>query len=111
MYQGVPRRERHGRAQAVLERLGLGDRLDHERPSSPVASSSASGSRARRDGAGILLADEPTGNLDSHSGAEVIELFHDLHASGRTIILITHDRRWPLWPNRQIHIRDGQVAA
>ena len=59
----------------------------------------------------ILLADEPTGNLDSHSGAEVIELFHDLHASGRTIILITHDPEVAAVAERQIHIRDGQVAA
>ena len=83
MYQGVGRRERHARAQATLERLGLGDRLDHE----------------------------PTGNLDSHSGAEVIALFHDLHASGRTIILITHDPEVAAVADRQVHIRDGRIAA
>jgi putative ABC transport system ATP-binding protein len=92
MYQGVARHERHARAQAALERLGLGDRLDHE-------PTELSGGQQQRVGIAraivtepaILLADEPTGNLDSHSGAEVIALFCDLHASGRTIILITHD--------------------
>ena len=112
MYQGVPRKERLARARAALERLGLGDRLSH-------VPSELSGGQQQRVGIAralvtepaILLADEPTGNLDSHSGAEVIELFHDLHASGRTIILITHDAEVAAVADRQIHIRDGQVAA
>jgi putative ABC transport system ATP-binding protein len=112
MYQGVPRRERHARAQAALERLGLGDRLDHE-------SAELSGGQQQRVGIAraivtepaILLADEPTGNLDSHSGAEVIALFHDLHTSGRTIILITHDVDVAAVASRQVHLRDGRIAA
>jgi putative ABC transport system ATP-binding protein len=112
MYQGVPRRERHARAQAVLERLGLGDRLDHEPTELSGGQQQRVGiARALVTEPAILLADEPTGNLDSHSGAEVIELFHDLHASGRTIILITHDPEVAAVADRQIHIRDGQVAA
>ncbi len=112
MYQGVPRRERHARAQAVLERLGLGDRLDHEPTELSGGQQQRVGiARALVTEPAILLADEPTGNLDSHSGAEVIELFHDLHASGRTIILITHDAEVAAVADRQIHIRDGQVAA
>jgi putative ABC transport system ATP-binding protein len=112
MYQGVPRRERHARAQAALERLGLGDRLDHE-------PTELSGGQQQRVGIAraivtepaILLADEPTGNLDSHSGAEVIALFHNLHASGRTIILITHDVDVAAVASRQVHLRDGRIAA
>jgi len=112
MYQGVPRHERHARAQVALERLGLGDRLDHE-------PSELSGGQQQRVGIAraivtepaILLADEPTGNLDSHSGAEVIALFHDLHASGRTIILITHDVDVAAVASRQVHLRDGRIAA
>ncbi len=112
MYQGVPRRERHARAQAVLERLGLGDRLHHEPTELSGGQQQRVGiARALVTEPAILLADEPTGNLDSHSGAEVIELFHDLHASGRTIILITHDPEVAAVAERQIHIRDGQVAA
>jgi len=112
MYQGVPRRERHARAQAALERLGLGDRLDHE-------PAELSGGQQQRVGIAraivtepaILLADEPTGNLDSHSGDEVIALFHGLHASGRTIILITHDVDVAAVASRQVHLRDGRIAA
>ena len=112
MYQGIPRRERHARAQAVLERLGLGDRLHHEPTELSGGQQQRVGiARALVTEPAILLADEPTGNLDSHSGAEVIELFHDLHASGRTIILITHDPEVAAVADRQIHIRDGQVAA
>jgi putative ABC transport system ATP-binding protein len=112
MYQGIPRRERHARAQAVLERLGLGDRLHHEPTELSGGQQQRVGiARALVTEPAILLADEPTGNLDSHSGAEVIELFHDLHASGRTIILITHDAEVAAVADRQVHIRDGQVAA
>ena len=112
MYQGVPRRERHVRAQAVLERLGLGDRLDHEPTELSGGQQQRVGiARALITEPAILLADEPTGNLDSHSGAEVIDLFHALHASGRTIILITHDPEVAAVADRQIHIRDGRVAA
>ena len=112
MYQGVRRHERHARAQAALERLGLGDRLDHE-------PAELSGGQQQRVGIAraivtepaILLADEPTGNLDSHSGAEVIALFHALHSSGRTIILITHDVDVAAVASRQVHLRDGRIAA
>ena len=112
MYQGVPRRERHARARATLERLGLGDRMDHE----PAELSGSQQQRVRIARAlvtepAIILADEPTGNLDSHSGAEVIALFHALHASGRTIILITHDVDVAAVASRQVHLRDGRIAA
>jgi putative ABC transport system ATP-binding protein len=111
-YQGVGRRERLERAQAALERLGLGDRLHH-------LPTELSGGQQQRVGIAralvtepaLLLADEPTGNLDSHSGAEVIELFHQLHSTGRTIVLITHDADVATVADRQVHIRDGRIAA
>jgi putative ABC transport system ATP-binding protein len=112
MYQGVPRHERYARAQAALERLGLGDRLDHEPAELSGGQQQRVGiARALVTEPAILLADEPTGNLDSHSGAEVIALFHDLHASGRTIILITHDVDVAAVASRQVHLRDGRIAA
>src|SRR5664279_5132076 len=110
MYQGVPRRERLMRAQAALERLGLGDRLSH-------VPSELSGGQQQRVGIAralvtepaLILADEPTGNLDSHSGAEVLSIFKDLHALGRTIVLITHDIEVATAANRGVHIRGGQL--
>jgi putative ABC transport system ATP-binding protein len=111
MYQGVPKRERLHRAQAALERLGLGDRIHHE-------PSELSGGQQQRVGIAralvtepaLILADEPTGNLDSHSGAEVLELFRDLHAIGRTIVLITHDTDVATAADRAVHIRDGRLS-
>jgi putative ABC transport system ATP-binding protein len=110
MYQGVPRKERLERAQNTLERLGLGDRLSH-------VPSELSGGQQQRVGIAralvaepaMILADEPTGNLDSHSGAEVLELFKDLHSLGRTIVLITHDVDVAQAADRAVHIRDGRL--
>jgi putative ABC transport system ATP-binding protein len=110
MYQGVGRKERLQRAQVALERLGLGDRLHHE-------PSELSGGQQQRVGIAralvtepaLILADEPTGNLDSHSGAEVLGLFRDLHALGRTIVLITHDIDVAAAADRAVHLRDGQL--
>ena len=110
MYQGVGKKERLARAAMALERLGLGDRLDHE-------PSELSGGQQQRVGIAralvtepaLILADEPTGNLDSHSGAEVLELFRDLHAIGRTIVLITHDTDVAAAADREVHLRDGQL--
>ncbi len=112
MYQGVARRERQAKAREMLERLGLGDRLDHE-------PSELSGGQQQRVGIAralvtepaIVLADEPTGNLDSHSGDEVMSILRQLHAAGRTIILITHDIEVAEAADRQVHIRDGRIAA
>jgi len=110
MYQGVGRKERMARAAMALERLGLGDRMDHE-------PSELSGGQQQRVGIAralvtepaLILADEPTGNLDSHSGAEVLQLFRDLHAIGRTIVLITHDTDVAAAADRAVHLRDGQL--
>jgi putative ABC transport system ATP-binding protein len=112
MYQGIPRRERLERARTVLERLGLGDRLSH-------IPSELSGGQQQRVGIAralvtepaLILADEPTGNLDSHAGAEVLELFQDLHSLGRSIVLITHDVEVAQAADRAVHLRDGRLQA
>jgi len=112
LYHGVPARERRARARVALERLGLGERLDHE-PSelSGGQQQRVAIARALVTDPPLILADEPTGNLDSHSGREVMELFHALHRAGRTVVLITHDQEVADAASRQVHIRDGMVAA
>jgi putative ABC transport system ATP-binding protein len=112
LYQNVSRRERAVRAVAALERLGLGDRLDHE-PSelSGGQQQRVAIARAIVTDPAMLLADEPTGNLDSASGREVMGLLHELNEAGRTIVLITHDAEVAGAANRQIHLLDGRIAA
>jgi putative ABC transport system ATP-binding protein len=112
LYQGLRRAESRRRAALALERLGLGDRSGH-------LPSELSGGQQQRvaiaraivTDPAMLLADEPTGNLDSASGAEVIELIHDLHGGGRTIVLITHDADVAAHADHQVHLRDGRIAA
>jgi putative ABC transport system ATP-binding protein len=108
LYQGVGRRERLARAAAVLERLGLADRATHE-PSelSGGQQQRVAIARALVGGPALILADEPTGNLDSASGAEVIELLHELNATGTTVVLITHDADVAAHARRQVHVLDG----
>jgi putative ABC transport system ATP-binding protein len=112
LYQGIGRRERVARATAALERLGLGDRLDHE-PSelSGGQQQRVAVARAIVTDPALILADEPTGNLDSASGRDVLSVLRELHASGRTIVLITHDADVAASATRQVHIRDGRLAA
>jgi len=112
LYQGVGRRERHARAAAALERMGLGDRMDHE-PSelSGGQQQRVAIARALVTNPRLLLADEPTGNLDSHAGEEVLQLFHELNDQGATIVLITHDSDVAVRAGRQVHVRDGRIAA
>jgi putative ABC transport system ATP-binding protein len=112
LYQGVGRRERHARAVAVLERLGLADRLTHE-PSelSGGQQQRVAIARALVTEPALILADEPTGNLDSAAGADVLAILRELHAAGRTIVLITHDPAVAAAAGRQVHIADGRLAA
>jgi putative ABC transport system ATP-binding protein len=112
LYQGIGRKERTRRAATALERLGLGDRLRHEPTElSGGQQQRVAIARALVTDPALLLADEPTGNLDSHSGADVMHLFHELHRSGRTIVLITHDASVAAAASRQVHIADGLVVA
>ncbi len=111
-YQGIGRRERTRRATAALELLGLGDRLDHEPTElSGGQQQRVAIARALVTEPALLLADEPTGNLDTHSGAEVMGLLRDLHRSGRTVVLITHDADVAAGADRQVHVRDGRLVA
>ena len=112
LYQGVPKRERIARAQAALDRMGLADRMGHE-PSelSGGQQQRVAIARALVTEPRLILADEPTGNLDSSTGEEVLGLFRELNAAGVTIVLITHDSDVAVRATRQIHVRDGRIAA
>ncbi len=112
LYQGVRRAERMRRARATLERLGLGDRVDHEPTElSGGQQQRVAVARALVTEPALILADEPTGNLDSHAGAEVTALLRELHRTGRTVVLITHDVDVAATADRQIHLLDGRLAA
>ncbi len=112
LYQGIGRRERDRRARAALERLGLGDRFDHEPTElSGGQQQRVAIARALVTEPALILADEPTGNLDSVSGAEVMALLHELHGAGRTIVLITHEAEVAASAGRQVHVRDGRLVA
>lgn len=110
LYTGTSLRARRKRAAAALERVGLGHRLDH-RPNemSGGEQQRVAVARAVAGEPPLLLADEPTGNLDSTSGAEVLRILRDLHASGTTIAVITHDAEIAAWCPRQVRLRDGRI--
>ena len=111
VYAGMPTEQRHDRASALLERLGLSERQTN-RPHqlSGGQQQRVSIARALMNGGHIILADEPTGALDSQSGKEVMALFHELADAGHTIILITHDRSVAAQARRVIEILDGQIV-
>jgi putative ABC transport system ATP-binding protein len=112
LYTGLPLAERRRLAQQVLERVGLADRA-HHRPNelSGGQSQRVAVARALVGRPSILLADEPTGALDSESGASVLELLRELHETGTTIVVITHDHDVANMLPRQVHIRDGQIES
>ncbi|MFN2338574.1 MAG: ATP-binding cassette domain-containing protein, partial [Gammaproteobacteria bacterium] len=112
VYSGMPPAERHGRARRLLADLGLAERLDH-RPSqlSGGQQQRVSIARALMNGGRVILADEPTGALDSQSGTEVMRLLTELSNQGHTIILITHEREVAEHASRVIEIRDGRILA
>jgi putative ABC transport system ATP-binding protein len=111
-YARVPDADAPARARALLERIGLGQRLDHlPGQLSGGQLQRAAIARALLNQPDLLLADEPTGNLDSNSAADVMALLRELHAGGQTLVLVTHDPAIAASAQRTIHLRDGRVAA
>ena len=112
MYRGMVPRERRERALNVLERVGMTERTRHM-PSqlSGGQQQRVAVARALVGGAGVLLADEPTGNLDTRTGLQIMAMFEQLHADGKTVLLVTHDLEIARHAARIINIRDGRVRA
>ncbi len=111
-FAGVAAAERRRRAAALLERVGLADRAEH-RPSelSGGQQQRVAIARALANQPRVILADEPTGNLDSASGAEIVALLEELHAEGRTVITVTHDEAIAARAQRVVRLLDGRVVA
>ena len=111
VYAGVPRGERHRRAAAALERVGLGDKL-RNKPNqlSGGQQQRVSIARALAGRPAVILADEPTGALDSHTGREVLKMLQELHRQGNTVVLITHDNSIAVQAQRIIRLEDGRVV-
>ncbi len=112
IYAGIPSRERRERAASMLDQVGLGDRVTH-RPSelSGGQRQRVAVARALVNHPAILLADEPTGNLDSGTSAEIMGLFDELHATGQTIILVTHEHDIAEYAHRVVTLRDGHIES
>lgn len=110
IYAGAPNHERREKALRALERVALSDRIDHK-PSelSGGQRQRVAIARALVTNPGILLADEPTGALDSKTGEDIMRLFHELHQEGNTIILITHEQEIANYADRSIYIKDGSI--
>ena len=110
VYAGVQAKERENRARGALEKVELGQRMAH-RPNelSGGQRQRVAIARALVNNPSILLADEPTGNLDSKTGQEIMALFERLHKAGNTIVLVTHEPDVAAFAYRTIHIRDGKV--
>jgi len=111
VYAGIGRKERRELAEAALERVGLADRSRHD-------SNELSGGQRQRvaiaralvNNPSILLADEPTGNLDSSTSQEIMELFDELHGAGNTVVLVTHEPDIASHAGREVYLRDGKVV-
>jgi putative ABC transport system ATP-binding protein len=111
LFAGVPVRERRDRAAEMLRRVDLGDRMDHKPTElSGGQMQRVAIARALVNDPAIVLADEPTGNLDSASGHAIVDLFQQLHDAGQTIVMITHDQAVARLASRVVQIRDGCIV-
>ncbi len=112
IYAGVSRGTRRERARRALERVGLGDRMHHNpNELSGGQRQRVAVARALVNDPSILLADEPTGNLDSATSTEIMALFDELHTQGNTVVLVTHEADIAAHAWRQVHLRDGQILS
>ena len=110
VYAGISRADRHVRAREVLEQVGLGDKLKHKpNQLSGGQQQRVSIARALAGDPAVILADEPTGALDSHTGREVLDMLKKLHDAGNTVVLITHDNSIAVQAQRIIRLEDGHV--
>lgn len=110
VYANVKKSERDARAKSMLEKVGLGDRLENTRAQlSGGQQQRVAIARALINNPSIIFADEPTGNLDSKSGEEVMQIFSTLHREGKTIIIVTHEPDIATYAKRQILVRDGLI--
>jgi putative ABC transport system ATP-binding protein len=112
IYAGVGAKDRRERAAEALEKVGLGDRMQHKpNELSGGQRQRVAIARALVNSPSIVLADEPTGNLDSATSSEIMAVFEDLHSAGQTIILITHEHDIAAHADRQVHLLDGLIAS
>jgi putative ABC transport system ATP-binding protein len=111
-YAGIKAKVRRQRAEAALAQVGMTDRMGHlPNEMSGGQQQRVAVARAIVTNPSLILADEPTGNLDTHSGEEVMSVFADLHASGRTVVLITHEADIARWAERVVRVRDGLIVT
>jgi len=112
IYKGLPAEKRHKMAMEALRRVGLEDKIHHKPTElSGGQQQRVSIARALAGKPSLILADEPTGALDSHSGVEIMQMLHDLHQEGNTIIIITHDLNIAKQAERIVTIRDGKIVS
>jgi putative ABC transport system ATP-binding protein len=112
IYAGIGSKQRREAAESMLDKVGLKDRMSH-RPAelSGGQRQRVAVARALINNPAILLADEPTGNLDSQTGEDIMRLFQDLHSSGQTIVLVTHEPDIALHAHRTVTLRDGLISS